>query len=273
MRASELELLSLWSVGSIEESARPVLSLKRSRGSIMKRFVFSALTCTALACPGLADDQLFVVECPAEPEAPIAEVVVDVPEVDAPMVEADAEVAIDAEISDVVKDVDVTTDGPVDITAVLDDGPLITTMTTDTERTDVDDPSIIYFSTTSTTTDTNAETAPSVNQLADEQRNSLRLFSGREASSEQGGKAANLKELFAARSALKADASAKTSAKLSVDERDVARRKAEIDQLRDKALRTGDSKLMARADAMAAAQARGGTKARTFLGFSFGNKK
>jgi hypothetical protein len=229
----------------------------------MKRFALSALVCTALACPGLADDQLFVVECPAEPEAPIAEVEVDVPEVEAPVIDAEITPAFDPDVSDVVKDVDVT--------AVIDDDVVITTMS-ETERTEVDDPSIIYFSTTSTSTDSTTEAPSSVNQLADEQRNSLRLFSGREAASEKAGKASNLKDLFAARAALKSETNAQSSTKLGAADRDAARQKAEIDQLRDKALRTRDSKLMSQADAMAAAQTRGNSKTRTFFGFSFGRK-
>jgi hypothetical protein len=240
----------------------------------MKRFVLSALVCSALAVPGFAEDELFVVECPAEPEAPIAEVVVDVEttlEVEAPA--ADASDVVEVEVDEAVIDDAIKTDDSVEITATLEDGPLMTTSEEDVQRTDteVDDPSIIYFSTTSTSTDTSSEVPLSVNQLADEQRNSLRLFSGREASreasSEKAGQAASLKELFAARATVKADAAAKTAPAIGAGEREVAKRKAEIDQLRDKALRTGDSALMAKANAMAGAQARGNAKARTFFGF------
>jgi hypothetical protein len=238
----------------------------------MKRFVLSALVCSALAVPGFAEDELFVVECPAEPEAPIAEVVVDVEvtaEVETQVADADASDVADVEIDDAVTDADIKTDDTVEITATLEDGPLMTTSEEEVQRTDteVDDPSIIYYSMSGTNTDTSSETPLSVNQLADEQRNSLRLFSGRDDSSEKAGKAASLKDLFAARATLKADATAKTAPAISAGEREVAKRKAEIDQMRDKALRTGDSALMAKANAMAGAQARGSAKARTFFGF------
>jgi hypothetical protein len=237
----------------------------------MKRFALSALVCTALACPGLADDQLFVVECPAGPETPIAEVEVDVPEVEDPVIDAEITPAFDPDVTEVIKDVDVAVEDLVDVTAVIDDSVIITTMS-ETQRTDVDDPSIIYFSTTSTGAETTTDASTSVNQLADEQRNSLRLFSGRDAGAENAGKAANLKDLFAARATLKTETTGQASTKLGTAERDAARQKAEIDQLRDKAMRTRDSRLMSQADAMAAAQARRNSKARTFLGFSFGRK-
>lgn len=96
-----------------------------------------------------------------------------------------------------------------------------------------------------------------VNQLADEQRNSLRLFSGRE---EKSG----VKGLFAR-------TDAKTSTTVTVADKQLAKKKAEIDQMRDKALKTGDVKLLAKADAQAAKL--NGAKVKQKSLFSFGAKK
>jgi len=244
----------------------------------MKRFALSALVCTALACPGLADDPTDEVECTAAPdELAVRNLLywVDTPNGDPPAVEPEITPAFDPDATDIVKDVELPEDCPVEVNAVLEDGPYIRTLG-ETERNNDVDPSILYFSASSSNTDSTSNTssdAPSsVNQLADEQRNSLRLFSGREAAADKAARASNLKDLFAARAALKTEAAGHASTRLAASERDAARQKAEIDQLRDKALRTGDSRLMSQADAMAAAQGRANPKTRTFFGFSFGRK-
>lgn len=236
----------------------------------MKRFVFSALACTALACPAFADDQLFVVECPAEPETPIAEVertLVAEPGEEVPLAEADATTMEDAELGDPLKEDDIGADGPVDITAVIDVSVLMyrNDSETDTESAP-DDGEIIYYNTMSTTGGETTATSLSVDQLANEQRESLRRFSGREAVSEPGRKAGSLRELFAGQRVSKSKVDGRAAA-LTVSDRETAKRKAEIDQMRDTALRTGDAALMSRADAMASSQPKTGSKLRKLFGF------
>jgi hypothetical protein len=228
----------------------------------MKRFALSALVLTALACPASANDEFAAEVVVAEPELLVEECVVD--DGAGSEVERCDTVVDDSDPSDYVKR-DFGGEDPVDDSTGLD-GHILTTMTggENTENTE-DDPSIIYMM-SSSTGGGGADASLSVNQLADEQRTSLRLFSGRESTTEHTGRAANLKEMFGGRSRVKVEAEAASPA-VSAGEREIAQRKAEIDQLRDKALRTGDAALMARADAMAAAQTKGEVKGRSFFGF------
>jgi hypothetical protein len=224
----------------------------------MKRFALSALVLTALACPAFANDELTAEIVPEE--SVVTECVID----DGASLEFErcGTVVDDAESGDYVKRDDFGSEDPVDDSTVLDDH-ILTTMS-GAENTE-EDTSVIYTM-SSSTGGGNSDPSLSVNQLADEQRTSLRLFSGRETATEHTGRAANLKEMFGGRSRVKVESEA-ASPTVSAGERVIAQRKAEIDQLRDKALRTGDAALMARADAMATAQTKGEVKGRSFFGF------
>jgi hypothetical protein len=233
----------------------------------MKRFALSALVMTALACPALGDDELAGDIAPPEAEFVVEEFVVEedvVAEADSEGVPTD-----DLEFSEPGKEGEFPSDDAVRVTTDLEDGYVLRTLTT-TDGTEEVNPEIYYTMSPGggTVSDVSgaADASLSVNQLADEQRASLRLFSGRETGTERRGGASSLKELFASRSRSAAGAEART-ATLSPTEREAARRKAEVDQLRDEALRTGDAALLARADALAAAQAKGNVKGKSFFGF------
>ena len=99
-----------------------------------------------------------------------------------------------------------------------------------------------------------------VNQLADEQRNTLRFFGARESQSLKSGS-----------KGLIARTDTKSSTTVTVADKQLAKKKAEIDQMRDKALKTGDVKLMAKADAQAAKL--NGAKVKQKTLFNFGAKK
>ncbi|MBL8848742.1 MAG: hypothetical protein JNG89_03620 [Planctomycetaceae bacterium] len=228
----------------------------------MKRFALSAMVLTALACPTFGDEELAGDIAPAEAESLVAEFAIDA---EVGSEEVSEEEPTDVEPADLGKDEEFSDDDTIRVTTDVEDGYVLRTLT-DEEGSEEENPLIYYtMSPEGGSTTDSADASLSVNQLADEQRATLRLFSGRDAAGERRGAASSLKEFFSSRSRATADVEARTSA-LSTTEREAARRKAEIDQLRDEALRTGDAALLARADAMAAAQVKGSVKARSFFG-------
>jgi hypothetical protein len=226
----------------------------------MKKFCFGMLACGAMLAPAFAED---------EAAPPVDETVVDLAVTSELVVEDVTDVQTLEVTTLEVSQVCEHEHGEECIDRCLADDSQIVTFGVEEEGNIADD-RVYLMSTTGIQENQRNLTSESVglttglslgvNQLADEQRNSLRLFSGRDGQDNKAG----LKGLFAR-------TDVKTSTTITVADKQLAKKKAEIDQMRDKALKTGDVKLLARADAQAAKL--NGAKVKQKSLFSFGAKK
>lgn len=213
----------------------------------MKKFVWSAMACGALMAPAFAEDA---------PEV-VADSVIEVTAIEKTDLEAgpcDVQ-TLEVVTLEVTDDHVCSEDGACDH-GVADDS-MILTMTGGIES---QSGPIRTMTGDNFRGETSLDTSLTVSQLAGEQRNALRLFDRRDAKSEAKG----LKGLFAR-------SEAKSATTITVADKTVARQKAEIDVMRDQALKTGDAKLLARADAMAASLKAPKVKQKSL--FSLGVKK